>query len=125
MWKQYSASLDWISKILKARFKSVRKDLIVHTHLLNLMIHLEHHNYMVLRYYVDSARRYIKKAHAMQPYLDILLRFFVKMSRMPLSAHHKAFRQLKGKLFPRDRESLIPEALTEYIDIPLWISERV
>ena len=73
MEKKFSHSLIWINKLLNTSdLKAFRTDLYVQAMMLNLMVHLEQQNLMVLRYYVDSVRRYLKKNRLAQPYEKIL-----------------------------------------------------
>jgi hypothetical protein len=89
------------------------------------MIHLEQKNLMVLRYYVDSARRYMKKVKQVQPFEEVLLKFFIKIGRIPLLEYKEAFAGLKHQLFPENGESLVPEDVTGYIDYREWIDGKL
>jgi tetratricopeptide (TPR) repeat protein len=121
----YSRALEWINTLLNARFKGVRTDLRVHAHILNLMIHLEQQNLMVLRYYVDSARRYLKKVRFTHAYTGILLKFFTRMGRLPVMEYKQAYRDLKEILYPQNGEALIPENIKDYIDFREWIETKI
>lgn len=120
----YTRSLTWINLLLNARFKDVRTDLQGQAHILNLIVHLEQQNLMVLRYYVDSARRYLKKVKQIEPFEKILLTFFIKVARLPLFEYKKAFIELKFKLFS-DEEPLIPKNMLGYIDYLEWIDGKI
>ncbi|HMQ48269.1 MAG TPA: hypothetical protein PKA00_12715 [Saprospiraceae bacterium] len=124
MRKEYHAALHWINQLLNARFKDIRTDLLVQANMLNLMIHWEQQNLMVLRYYVDSARRLVKKVKRVQPYEEILLKFFAKLGRLPLLEYKTAFQQLEQTLFPAHGESLIPADTLNYIDYKTWIKDN-
>ncbi len=124
MRRNYGRSLEWINHILNARFKSVRADLYVQAMILNLMIHLDQQNLMVLRYYVDSTKRYMKKVKYAYPYLDVLLKFFVRMGRLPVFEYKQAFKELKSDLYPEGEETLIPKEVRGYIDFKMWIAIR-
>lgn len=124
MQKNFAPSLEWVNKILNARFRAIRTDLYVQAHLLNLMLHLEYQNMMVLRYYVDSTKRYFKKHHVKEAYLDILLKFFVHMGQLPLLEYKGAYRQLRQSLFPETGPPLIPEDVLGYIDYRGWLLDK-
>ena len=119
--KNFGRSMHWLNRLLNARFKGVRTDLLVQAHILNLMVHLEQKNMMVLRYYVDSTRRFMKKIREVQPYEDVLLKFFIRIGRLPLLEYKEAFAELKERLFPNQAEPLIPEGIRGYIDYEEWI----
>ena len=106
--KDFSQSLEWINRLLNTKLKSIRADLQVQARLLNLIIHLEQENLMVLRYFVDSTKRYMKKVKTLQDHETILLRFFIKIGRLPLSEYKTAFKELKHQLFPEERKIYCP-----------------
>ncbi len=125
MRKDYSASLHWINQLLNARYKDIRLDLQLQARMLDLMVHLEQQNLFVLRYFVDSTKRFMKKVKETQPFEEALLRFFIRIGRIPLLEYREAFRELKKELFPEEGESLVPIEIVGYIDYKAWIEERV
>jgi hypothetical protein len=125
MCKDYSKSLFWINKMMNARFKTDRTDLQVQIRLLNLMVHFEQQNLFVLRYFVDSTRRYVKKVKQVQPYEDVLLKFFIKIGKLPLLEYQEAFTDLKLLLFPIDGDELIPTNVLGFIDYKEWIANKL
>lgn len=122
--KDFKRSLYWINRLLNARFKGIRNDLMVQAQILNLIVHFEQQNLFVLRYFVDSARRYMKKIKNIQPYENVLLKFFIKIARLPILDYKEAFAELKQKLFPENQPSLISEDAQGYIDYHAWVSEK-
>ena len=121
--KDFSRSLHWLNQLLNARNKGVRTDLQVQARMLNLMVHTEQQNLFVLRYFVDSTRRFMKKQREVQPFERILLSFFAKLGRIPVGEYRAAFRELQGQLFPERGEALVPGHL-DYIDYGEWIGGR-
>jgi hypothetical protein len=118
-------SLHWVNRILNSRFREGRDDLRVQARLLNLILHMEKQNFMVLRYYVDSTRRYMKKVRGIQTHEKMLLAFFIKAGRLPLSDLPEVFRELRDKLFPVDGEPLVPETFFGFIDFRAWIEGKL
>ncbi|HMB64316.1 MAG TPA: hypothetical protein VKN36_14650 [Eudoraea sp.] len=118
-------SLHWINKFLNARFKDVRADLKKQVLILNLMVHLEQRNLMVLGYYVNSTRRYMNKVKRLLPYEEILLKFFIRIGRTPLLEYKEAFRSLKRQLYPENADPLIPREVIGYIDYKAWINREL
>lgn len=121
----FKRAQQWINRLLNERFRELRRDLQVQARMLNLMIHLEQQNLMVLRHYVDSTRRYLKKVKEVQPFEKILMRFFIKIGRLPLLEHRSAFLELKEQLFPDNGEYLISEDVLGYIDYRGWIDGKL
>jgi len=118
-------SLHWINQFLNSRFKGVRTDLKKQILMLNLMVHLEQRNLMVLGYYVNSTRRYMKKVKELLPYEEVLLKFFIRIGRIPLLEYKDTFRSLKKQLYPKNSEPLIPLEVTGYIDYLAWINRQL
>ncbi|MEX0288553.1 MAG: hypothetical protein AB3N14_05540 [Flavobacteriaceae bacterium] len=118
-------SLHWINQFLNSRFKGVGAELKKQVLLLNLMVHLEQRNFMVLGYYVNSTRRYMNKVKQLLPYERILLNFFIRIGKLPLLEHKDAFIKLRKKLYPIDTDSLIPQETSGYIDYKVWIERQL
>lgn len=121
----FSRSQQWINQVLNEKFDDLRTDLQVQVRMLNLMVHLEQQNLMVLRYYVDSTRRYLKKVKEVQPFEKILIRFFIKIGHLPLLEYRIAFLELKEQLFPKENDPLIPQDILGYIDYREWIDGKL
>ncbi len=124
MEKEYSKSMKWINLILNGKFKSIRTDLQVQARMLNLMIHLEQRNYFVMRYFVDSTRRFLKKTKTVQPFEKTLLQFFSKMGKATISEWKDRFRELERQLFPQNEAVKGNEILGGYIDYRSWIKRN-
>lgn len=125
MMKNFSRSLHWVNQLLNARLKGERVDLQAQAHFLNLMVHLEQQNLFVLRYFVDSARRFLKKSKEVQPFEEVLLKFFVKMGKLELLEYKNAFRELQSQLFPAGEPSLVPVEILGYIDYREWLASKI
>ncbi|MBZ0099748.1 MAG: hypothetical protein K8F30_11720, partial [Taibaiella sp.] len=121
---QYDAALGWLNHILNEKPDGPRADLQKQARMLNIIIHLEQKNYFVLRYFVDSTRRFIKKHSLMHHYDDALLRMFAKISNAPQTMHRRLYRQWYADLFPAEGETVIPEAVLDYIDYRQWLGVK-
>ncbi len=120
-----SKSLHWINQLLNSGYKNVRPDLRRQMHILNLMVHLEQKNLMVLGYYVNSTRRYMNKIKGLLPYEKILLRFFIRIPRLQSSEYNNAFLALRKQLFPENTDPLVPQDAIGYIDYRAWIDRQM
>ena len=121
MEKEYGNSMKWINLILNGRLKNVSTDLQVQARMLNLMIHLEQRNYFVMRYFVDSTRRFLKKTKEVQPYEKVLLQFFSKMGKAPILEWKDRFKELEQQLFAENDGTAGNAILGGYIDYHSWI----
>ena len=121
--KDYEQSLHWINRVLNYKFKGERTDLQRYIRWLNLMVHLELENFFVLRYYVGSMRRFLKKEGPLAQYEQILLRFFVQISTLGESDIKAAFSKLYSQL---DKEVgvLQSQRVLDYIHFIDWAKER-
>lgn len=124
MRRDFDRSLKWINQVMNARLGNIRTDLQVHARLLNLMIHLEQDNLFVLRYFVDSTRRFLKKLGRVQPLEQILLNFFSKIGQTPKFEHKERFRELHQQLLLSSPEQATT-GITDYIDYKSWIEEKL
>ena len=122
MQRNFDHALSWINEILNTRDKSIRADLQIHARMMNLMIHLEQQNMFVLRYFVDSTRRFLKKQRAVAEHESILLKFFSSIAQAPVMEYRDRFRSLSERLFPQSGESLVPKSL-DYLDYKAWIDD--
>ncbi|MEO1258794.1 MAG: hypothetical protein AAFZ15_08345 [Bacteroidota bacterium] len=112
MEREFDVTLKWVNLILNNKSKNIRTDLLVQTRMLNLMTHLEQKNYFVMRYFVDSTRRFMKKVKGVKPYEKVLLQFFSRMGRVPEFEWKENFLKLKNELagsedFANDLDLLI------------------
>ncbi|GJM32139.1 MAG: hypothetical protein DHS20C18_11400 [Saprospiraceae bacterium] len=122
MRSQLDQALHWINQILNYNFGDTRIDLQKHSRWLNLMIHLELKNYFVLRYYVDSTRRFIDKWEKITPYETTLLQFFSRISHLPEGEFKTAFRHLQESLFTNTE---IPKMELGYVNFQAWINNKL
>lgn len=123
--KQYDASLKCLNSILNNKFEGIRPDLRLHARMLNLIVHFEQKNYFVLRYFVDSTRRFIRKFRLLDGYEETLLKFFVKLASLPEYEHRKQYKVLYDKLFPEGKEAGISEDVMDYINYKEWLEMKL
>ncbi len=120
----YHQCLNWLNEILRTNYGSVREDIQSFAQLLNLMVHFELGNTTVLRYGVDSCRRFLKKKRTLLDFEKVLLRFFSKVCTVPVGEHDKLFTKLQQELFLNTTASEKHSAL-DYLDFESWISGKL
>lgn len=123
MQANFSAALKQVNHIMDAPFRNLRKDLNLYSRWLNLFIHLEMKNYMVLRYYIDSVRRYTKKVRQMDAQEKILLRFMIDLSQTAEKEHKQSYEKLQEDLFASKLEKQHQNVL-DYIDVAYWLKTK-
>ncbi len=125
MRKEYKQSLQWINQLLNtSRLKQVRRDIQGFARILNLMVHLEQQNFFVMRYFVDSTRRFLKKQKGIEPYEKVMLQFFSRIGQTPVLQHTSLYQKLYEQLFPEAGESLISAEVLDYIDFRKWLQDK-
>ncbi len=122
--KDYKEALNWVNKILQFMDRTVRPDIQVQCRMLNLMIHFELGNMFVLRYFVDSAKRFIKKMKGLDDHEKLLLSFFSKISKVPVADYKELFQKLNVELIEK-ASSDSPIFQQDYIDYRNWIEQRI
>ena len=125
MRKDFDRSLQWINQLLNTKFKEGETALLIHTRMLNIMVHLEQQNLFVLRYFVDSTRRFIRKVRQLEKYEKTLLDFFAHISNAPPLEYKDKFAALYARLLPEGKESLLSAEALNYIDYKEWIEGRL
>ena len=89
------------------------------------MVHLELKNYFVLRYFVDSTKRWLIKTRPLQVYEKALLRFFSKASHLGESDLPTAFAALHEQLFSETAPTAVTELKQEYLPIREWVASKL
>ena len=125
MRKDFDRSLQWINQLLNEKLKGEETALLIHVRMLNLAVHLEQQNLFVLRYFVDSTRRFIRKIKQLEEYEIILLSFFSRISNTSLLEYKDRFAELYKQLFPVDAEPILPAGALNYIDYKEWIEGKL
>jgi hypothetical protein len=120
--KDYNQALTWVSEPINSWRKNNQFQVFRYVLLLNLMIHCEHRNLFVLRYFVENSRRYFKKMGGFQAFETELLHFFIKIGESPKMEYPSLYRGLKARLFPESGVSMVPEEALRMMDFRRWLT---
>ena len=120
----FDNALKWVNEIINRKFTVERKDLESYARLLNLMIHFELGNVMVLKYSVENTRRWMRKQQNIEPFERVLLRFFAKISMVARGDYSLHFEQLKTTLFEKSKP-LVDANILDYLDFKQWIDAHL
>jgi hypothetical protein len=118
--KDYLKSLRWLNEIINSSVGNIREDIQCYARVLNLIVHFELNNIIVLRYAVDSCRRFLKKRKAEINSGPKLLNLFSKLSHAYPEEYHAIFRKAHAEIFPTDYRQT-----QDYIDIKGWLEEKI
>ncbi len=123
---QYHKSSEWLNKILTMPPVDLRTDILVLSHILNLMVHYELGHTDILGYLIKSAYRSMDKAGKVHHFEKTLLRFFGEtLSENPSGGDLvKAFGTLR-----RQVEKIVPafyrKRTFEHFDIIAWLDSKI
>ena len=122
--QQFPGALKWVNEIINLKTTKERPDLQSYARLLNLIIHFEMGNTFVLKYAVDSCRRFFKKKEKMADFEKELLRFFSKICNSPPAIYRNLFKELESKLF-NDVDPLVNANILDYLNFKAWIDANL
>jgi hypothetical protein len=121
----FDKALKWVNQIINHKFDDAnRKDLESYARILNLMIHFELGNIIVLKYAIESCRRWMKKRADIHDFERVLLRFFSKISNAPKGDYPLHFKQLEAQLFA-EPQPLVDANILDYLDFKAWIVKHL
>jgi hypothetical protein len=121
--ENYSGSLQWINKIVNANFGDTRTELQCYARIMNLMIHFELNNIIVLRYAVDSCRRFFKKKKMTNIFVQQILLLFSRLSLAPPKEFKDLFQKSYNEIYIRHPNQA--EKAQDYIDVKVWIENKL
>ncbi len=121
---RFTETLHFLNKILAGKYGNMREDIQSYAHLLFLIIHFELGNMVLLRYAVESCRRFLKKKRSLQDFEKKLLSAFSKLSTLPKPAYKGQFQKLKRELFEAHSENEKNNIL-DYINFEDWINQNL
>lgn len=124
MFGDFDKSLNWTNKLFQNDFAKIRNDIYTYTRFLNLMIHFELGNKIVLKYAVDATRKHLRKKRSLLSFEKVLLKFFSKISLANKDEHKLLFERLKIDLFEKTEVNLRIDIL-DYIDFEDWINNKL
>ena len=117
--KAYSQSLHWLNEIINVNFGDTRNDIQCYARILNLMVHFELRNIIVLRYALDSCRRFLKKKRFTITSQKELLSLFSRLSHANPEEYAAIFKKALSEIYPPGSKQE-----QDYIDIKGWLLEK-
>lgn len=117
--KAYKKSLGWVNEIINANYGSAREDIQAYARILNLALHFELDNIVVLRYAVDSCRRFLKKRRIEIRSGKEILGLFSKLSQAYPEEYEGIFRKGYTVLFATGSDQG-----QDYFDLKGWLGEK-
>jgi len=118
--KNYKKALHWVNDILNYQTKKDRKDLILYTHWLNLLVHYELGNDFILGDLINAMKKLIKKHKNIEFYEKEMLKFLSKTVTLNGVEKRASFMELKERL----AEHPISEEILGYVNFNEWIEQK-
>lgn len=122
--REFETALKWLNGIFLQERQTVREDLLSYAHFLRLIIHFELENFTVLKYSVESTRRFLKKKRNLHAFERQLLRFFSKASLAEPASLPELIHQLQTSLFDGTDADRQQSAL-DYLDFERWLNRHL
>lgn len=119
----YSKSLYWTNEILNTNFGETRNEIQCYARILNLMVHFELNNIIILRYAVDSSRRFFKKKKQFHSFEEQVLLLFSRLSHAVTGEYRDIVKRSYDFLYKKKTADY--EAIQDYIDLKGWMENRV
>lgn len=123
MKNNFSKALYWVNKIVNANFGETRIEIQCYARFLNLMIHFELDNILVLRYAVDSCRRFLKKKKSVDPFGQEVLQLFAKLSLAASGEYKTIFRKFHDVVYVKENHP--DDKFQDYIDLKAWVIRKM
>ena len=92
-------ALQYLNKIINDQWDEQRLDIQAYAHLLFLLIHFELDHINLLRYAIESSRRFLKKRQILKNFETELLKLFSKLTSKPKGEHKKLFIETRERIF--------------------------
>ena len=110
------SSLREINAVINGDFGKERPDIQCSARLLNLAVHFELGNILVLRYVVDSTQRFLEKHKPVSANEKVILSLVRQLSRAEKSRYRVLFRAAD--------KTLVAEQPFEYFDLRAWVRKH-
>ncbi|MCB9068822.1 MAG: hypothetical protein H6629_13555 [Calditrichae bacterium] len=122
--QECETALKWLNGAFELDRQTAREDLLSYAHFLRLIIHFELENFTVLKYSVESTRRFLKKKRDLHEFERQLLRFFSKASLAEPASLPDLIRQLQTSLFD-GTDPARQQSVLDYLDFEQWLNRHL
>ncbi|MEO9256802.1 MAG: hypothetical protein ABI207_00395 [Crocinitomicaceae bacterium] len=122
----YSKALYWENKILNHPHIDIAEDIICFSKILNLLIHFEMNNDLLLEYVVKSTYRFLYKRDRLYKLENLILNFIRK--KLPLMNTEKkrmeSFKELREEIMEISKDPNETQFL-QYFDFNEWLTSKI
>jgi hypothetical protein len=117
-------AVDYINEILNAEVNALREDIQIYARILFLMAHYDLGNESIMSYLITQSKSHFEKSKQINKLQKASLQFFQNLVNTPhyeRKDNFKAFNTLITEL----RKDVYEKRAFLYLDIPLWIEEKL
>jgi len=120
----FNRSLFWLNAMIKNKFGRVREDIQSYARLLTLIIHYELGHITVLKYAVESCRRFLKSKQKLRRFENTLLNFFSRISLAPSGRYDRLIKEVYENLFLTPDAGVTDDVL-DYLNFRSWLESKM
>lgn len=115
-------SLKWVNAIINSN-RDGRSDILLYTRLLNLVLHFELDNIMVVRYALDATRRFLKKGKMLDDNMQKVLSLFSRLCHASKAEYRRIFKSSYEELFNAGEQP--GNFQLDYFNLQEWMLGKV
>lgn len=122
---EYDNSLKWINEIMNDKELSIREDIQCFARILNLLVHYELGNYVLIEYIIKSTRRYLSNKNKLHKFELTILNYIRKLINAKMDDDTTfIFMEWKKELSSISEDILEINAF-EYFDFIAWLDSKI
>lgn len=120
----YTEALRWINEVLNAPNPDSNETLLAHTHILNLLVHLELKNNQLLPYTLKNTHRFLKTRNRLHAFEQLILRFISHFKDYREIDRKEAWEQLYNELMHL-KATNGSQTISSYFDFETWAASKM
>jgi hypothetical protein len=123
--EDFNQSLKWINLILNNRDLDQKEDIVSFAHLLNLLIHFELKNDVLLPYAIKSTKRFLSKRKRTFKFETVFLKHLTKISNAQNKYEIEDLLQNVDEEIKALKDDPFEAVAFEYFDFHVWLTSKV
>jgi hypothetical protein len=120
--KDFKNALNWVNKVINLTSKMVRVDIRAATNIINILIHYELENLLLIPYLVKSTMEFLK-SHNLQTDFD--KKFLLVLLALSKTNNEKEQQKIISKNLPNLEELDRSKSIVSDIDVVEWLKHKI
>lgn len=121
---QFEKALDYLNKVLDLKVGHLREDIQSYARLLQLIVHYELGNYILLDHLANSTQRFLDKLEELNQVQKETLRMIRQVSKRPQNEHIDSLKSFYQRLKKLHRDPSEKRAFL-YLDVLTWAQSKI